>query len=113
VDDELELVLLFKEALSQIHGVNVFAFTEPNLALQHFESNKSNYWTVISDFRMPGLTGIELLRKVKSIKPEVKTLLISAFEVSEMSEDCVDKFLQKPIHMTELVEVAPLITKTV
>jgi YesN/AraC family two-component response regulator len=103
--------LLFKAALSQIKGIEVFGFTDSHLALEHFELNRSSYRIVISDLRMPGLTGIELLRKIKAIKPEVKTLLISAFEVSELSEYCVDKYLQKPLRITELIEVVtPIVT---
>jgi hypothetical protein len=37
VDDEVDLACLFKEALSQIDGVQVFAFTDPLLALEHFQ----------------------------------------------------------------------------
>ena len=36
IDDEADLAYLFKEALSQIDGVEVFAFTDPLLALEHF-----------------------------------------------------------------------------
>ena len=37
IDDEADLACLFKEALSQIDGVQVFAFTDPLLALEHFQ----------------------------------------------------------------------------
>ena len=38
IDDEADLAYLFKEALSQIDGVQVFAFTDPSLALEHFKA---------------------------------------------------------------------------
>ena len=41
IDDEADLAYLFKEALSQIDGVQVFAFTDPSLALEHFQSQPS------------------------------------------------------------------------
>jgi response regulator RpfG family c-di-GMP phosphodiesterase len=56
---------------------------------------------------MPGMTGIELLEKMKAINPAVTRLLISAFEVNdELFQDCkcVDKFLQKPISMVKLID---------
>ena len=37
IDDEADLAYLFKEALSQIDGVQVFAFTDPSLALEYFK----------------------------------------------------------------------------
>ena len=38
IDDEPDLACLFKEALSQIQGAEVFAFTDPLLALEHFQT---------------------------------------------------------------------------
>jgi DNA-binding NtrC family response regulator len=107
VDDEVDLAYLFKDALSQIDGVMVFNFNDPLLALEHFQSNHKNYRVVITDYRMPGMTGIELLEKMKAIDPAVTRLLISAFEVNdELFQDCkcVDKFLQKPISMVKLID---------
>lgn len=52
------------------------------------------------------MDGAELLKKVKTINPYVKTILISAFQVSDgvfHDCDCIDKFLQKPITMTDLI----------
>ena len=107
VDDEADLAYLFKDALSQIDGVMVFNFNDPSLALEHFQTNHKNYRAVITDYRMPGMTGIELLEKIKAINPAVTRLLISAFEVNdELFQDCkcVDKFLQKPISMVKLID---------
>ena len=103
VDD---LVYLFKEALSTIKGVDVVAFTDSILALEHFQTNYMNYRCVVSDFRMPSMNGAELLDKMKQINPEVKRVLISAFEIEDdifKNYQCIDKFLQKPILMTELI----------
>ena len=106
VDDEDDLVQLYKDALSQIRGIKVFAFTDSNLALEHFNINHDNYFLVISDFRMSGMNGIELLDLIRKTDPRVKRFLISAFEVEDFLVQncgCVDKFLQKPIKITELI----------
>ena len=76
------LAYLFKEALSKIDGAQVFAFTNPSLALEHFQTNHQNYRIIISDYRMPTMTGMELLNKVKEINPAVTRIMISAFEDS-------------------------------
>ena len=55
---------------------------------------------------MPAMTGMELLSKVKDVNPAVTRIMISAFEVKdELFEECncVDKFLHKPILMTDLI----------
>jgi DNA-binding NtrC family response regulator len=107
IDDETDLAYLFKDALSQIDGVQVFAFTDPLLALEHFQTNHRNYSVVISDYRMPTMTGMELLSKIKDVNPAVTRIMMSAFEIQDelFNEcDCVDKFLQKPISMVKLID---------
>ena len=107
IDDEADLAYLFKEALSQIDGVQVFAFTDPSLALEHFKANHPKYMVVISDYRMPTMTGMELLSKVKDVNPAVTRIMMSAFEIQDdlfQEHKCVDKFLQKPVLMTDLID---------
>ena len=115
IDDEPDLAYLFKEALSQIDGVQVFAFTDPLLALEHFQANHQNYSVIISDYRMPTMTGMELLSKIKDVNPAVTRIMMSAFEIQDelfQEYDCVDKFLQKPILMTDLInEVRMIVSK--
>jgi two-component system cell cycle response regulator CpdR len=65
VDDDLEITILFREALKDIEGISLFTFTDPILALEHFQLNEYAYVLVISDFKMPGLNGLEFLSKVK------------------------------------------------
>ena len=107
VDDELDIMALFRDALSQMEDTNVCGFTDSTLALEHFKLNQSNYCLILSDFRMPNIDGMELLKKVKTINPSVKTVLISAFEVNEKDfeqDNCVDVFLQKPIAIPDLID---------
>jgi DNA-binding NtrC family response regulator len=113
IDDEMDLAYLFKDALSQIDGIQVFVFSDPNLALEHFQINLQHYRLVITDHRMPGMAGIELLENIKAINPAVTRILMSAFEIQDeqfQECNCVDKFLQKPVLMSELInEVRMLI----
>jgi two-component system response regulator ChvI len=86
----------------------VRAFTNPEEALQSFKSNAESYCLVLSDVRMPGLSGIQLARKVKEVNPRVKVVLMTAFEIrdDEFSKVFpsihVDGFVQKPIGIREL-----------
>jgi DNA-binding NtrC family response regulator len=108
VDDEIDLAILFKEALSQIPNVQVFAFSDSLLAFEHFQYNQKKYRCIVSDYRMPGLNGVELLSKVKQINSEVASILISAFEIDDevfKNCNCIDKFLQKPIKIANMIEV--------
>lgn len=106
VDDELDIVLIFKQALSR-QGYTVFGFTDPLLALEHFKLNSADYGLVITDVRMPRMSGFELAANIKAIKPDAKVVFMSAFEVSDlelsMPEVKINDFLRKPVNVKTLV----------
>ena len=106
VDDEHDIMSLFSDALSEIGDASVYGFIDSTLALEHFKLHQLDYSLIISDYRMPTMDGIELLKKVKAINSSVKTILISAFDIDDkLFEECkcVDKILQKPITIPELI----------
>ena len=108
VDDEIDIVNLFRDALSSIKGLSIFTFTDPITAFEHIKMNKSKYAIVISDLRMPGINGMELVYKIKKVNPLVRTLLMTAFEVSDnvfeegIKNNIIDGFLQKPLKLSAL-----------
>ena len=63
VDDDIDIVMLFHHALQSVARITLFTFTGPIMALKYFHINKHAYVAVISDFRMPGLNGMEFLKK--------------------------------------------------
>jgi DNA-binding NtrC family response regulator len=109
VDDEYDIVQVLKLGLQQ-NGFLVEGFTNPEEALQSFKSNAESYCLLLSDVRMPGLTGIQLARKVKAINPNVKVVLMTAFEIRDdefstvFPSTQVDGFVQKPVGIRELTD---------
>jgi DNA-binding NtrC family response regulator len=73
---------------------------DPMTALEHFKINKGAYALLISDLRMPGISGIDLVYKIKKENPLVRTLLMTAFEVDDkvfeeyVNIDIIDGFIQ-------------------
>ena len=63
---------------------------------------------MLSDIRMPEMSGIQLARKVKEINPKVKVVLMTSFEIKDnefskvFPSTQVDGFVQKPFHMKDL-----------
>ena len=108
LDDEIDLVAPFKLLLER-QGFSVLGFTEPLLALEHFQINRDKYRLVISDLRMPGMNGFEFIKKVKEIKPEVKVFFMTAFELDDIEFKRVlpsvkiDEFIQKPVLAKNLI----------
>jgi DNA-binding NtrC family response regulator len=110
VDDDSDIVTMVEQAL-QIHGFKVSAFTDPAMALEQFKVNCKDYTMILSDIRMPGMNGYELVKKAKDIDKQVKIVLMSAFEINDrefhnlLPDVKVDAFLQKPFHIQQLNEV--------
>ena len=112
VDDDVGTATFFHEALRQnIDQISVFSFTDPIEAFEHFTENKEKYVLVISDLRMPGLNGLELLKKVKTANPKVRTILMSAYNFEEeekfqqyMEEAVINPTIEKPVTMNRLYE---------
>ena len=112
VDDDVGTATFFHEALRQnIDGISVFSFIDPVKAFEHFTENKENYALVISDLRMPGLNGLELLKKVKTSNPKVRTILMSAYNFEEeekfqqyMEDAVINSTIEKPVTMNRLYE---------
>ena len=107
VDDDSDIVQVIKLGI-QKNKFLVNAFTNPEEALQNFQSNSEGYCLMLSDIRMPGLSGIQLAKKVKEINPAVKTVLMTAFEIRDIEfskvfpSTYVDGFVQKPIGLRDL-----------
>jgi len=110
VDDDPDIMLLFNEVLNDIRGVTIVTFTDPILALEHFQVYEYAYVLVISDYRMPGLNGMEFLKKIKELNPFVRTILMTAFQVEDKvfreytKEKIINAFLQKPIGIHDILK---------
>lgn len=108
VDDEQDITILFRDALMSIKGITVFTFSDPLLALEHFQIIEHAYVLVIVDFRMPELNDIELLRKMKELNKFVRAILMTAFALDDKffkvyaRREIINGFLQKPILLNDL-----------
>lgn len=114
VDDDPGTAIFFHEALKSIPGIKISTFTDPIVALEHFQVNAYAYVLVISDYKMPGLNGMELLKKIKDSNRLVRTILTTAFEIDDNIDDnvfqehtenrIIDGYLQKPISVHQLIK---------
>jgi DNA-binding NtrC family response regulator len=107
VDDDSDIAHVLKQGFLK-NSFLVSAFTNPEEELQNFQSNSEEYCLMLSDIRMPGMSGIKLARKVKEINPKVKVILMTSFEIKDnefskvFPSTQVDGFVQKPIQIEDL-----------
>jgi DNA-binding NtrC family response regulator len=110
VDDDPDISTLIEQALHR-HGFKVSAFTDPIMALEDFKVNCKDCSLILSDIRMPGMNGYELVKRTKEIDKQVKVILMTAFEIDDkefhnlLPDIKVDAFLQKPFHIQQLNNV--------
>jgi DNA-binding response OmpR family regulator len=108
LDDEYDIVDIIKLAL-EAEKYSVIGFTEPLMALEHFNINSLSYRLVISDWRMPIMNGFDFAKNIRQIKFDVKVLIMTAFSVENDSDftsmfesQKIDGFIQKPFSIKQL-----------
>jgi len=103
VDDEKNYLVVL-EALLEDEGYEVLAASSGQAALEIIRSRHVD--TVLTDIKMPGMSGIELLEEVKSFDPDLPVILMTAFAevdqaVSAMKRGALDH-IQKPFDNREI-----------
>jgi DNA-binding NtrC family response regulator len=104
----MDILYLFRDCLQGIPGIKLFVFTDPIAAYEHFKYNESKYALVLSDYRMPGMDGMELIKKIKDTKQSVRTILMTAFQTNDKlfheytSKKIINGFLQKPVKIEDI-----------
>jgi CheY-like chemotaxis protein len=109
VDDQEDILVIFKSSLEQkfLSSINIETFKSSEEALIRF--TESHYDLVILDVRLPRINGIQLYKIMKSIRPSVKVLFVSALDSAEEFITILpglgsSNILKKPVEMKCFVE---------
>ena len=103
VDDESEIVESLSEVFSSFF--EIYHSTSAAQALEMFKEHAPKI--VLSDQRMPEMTGIELMRKIKEINPSTRRVLITGYSdinvvVDALNDGLLWKYVAKPWNHEEL-----------
>jgi len=103
LDDEPVVGDRVKPAVEQ-DGYEVEVFVDPLEALKRIE--ETSFDIVITDIRMEGATGIEVLERVIAKKPDAKVIIITGYATMELAREAMEKmafdFIAKPFKLAEL-----------
>jgi DNA-binding NtrC family response regulator len=112
IDDEEDILNLFSDFLKK-EGYGVTSFLDPLKALDEIHRRPQRYSIIITDVRMPGISGIELIRRIGKINHDIKVIIISAFELNgeDLRNIRYDNFVEKPVHMHYLAQTIERILK--
>ena len=107
VDDEFDIVMIIRRYLEK-WGYVVDTFTNPLYAYQIFNANPDRYSLVLTDIRMPEMTGIRLANLLLEVRPETKVVIMTAYEVtpdelhSQLPTITHNDILQKPFRLAQI-----------
>lgn len=104
VDDE-PMLLELAEAVLKPLGYQVRTFRDPELALRECSAVLPD--VIITDYAMPRMTGMDLIRECRRLNPRQKMILLSGTVDEHMFADAPvkpDQFLTKPYQIQELAE---------
>jgi adenylate cyclase len=105
VDDEEGVRRSLKKVLERDH-YSILLAESGQEAIEIVQANKRDIETVISDFKMPGLNGLETLIEIGKLNPEVTRIILTGYATMESAIESVnagiDGFLTKPFDNTEL-----------
>lgn len=107
VDDE-ELMLKLEEGILQNFGFKVYSALNGRDAVASFQDHKDDVVCVLLDLNMPEMSGQQVLEKLRSIDPKVRTLVVSGFSLSEFDNAILrgkrTEYIQKPFRTEDLKE---------
>jgi len=107
VEDEFEIRSLLSEVF-RIEQYEVFQASDGLEALRVFDENKDRIDLMITDLGLPNLGGIELIERVRSIKPGLKIIGSSGYGRVNIREEVLraggDEFIPKPYVTIELIK---------
>jgi PAS domain S-box-containing protein len=105
VDDEEPLVRLATRTLEEL-GYAPVGFTSSTAALAAFRADPQRFDAVITDERMPGMSGSALIREVRGIRDRIPVVLMSGFVggavASRAREAGAEEVLKKPLSARDL-----------
>ncbi len=107
VDDQRSLVTLAEETLAAL-GYEPAGFDSSVAALQAFRADPQRFDLVLTDETMPDMSGVELVREIRRVRPELPIVLMSGYSGAQLTERAraagAGEVLRKPLVRRDIAE---------
>lgn len=110
VDDDQSIRWVLQRALEKA-GIQITAYEFASDLLRDLEQSKSNLPdAIITDIRMPGMSGFDLIKGIHELHPELPVIIMTAHSDMESAMSAYDsgafEYLPKPFDINEAIELA-------
>lgn len=107
VDDQREVRLALKDAIETL-GPDFLVVDVPSGEEALLDLSSNSYDLLVTDVRLPGITGLELIRKVKKLNQEMNIILMTGLLEPEIRQEVADAgaaaFFLKPIEVADFLD---------
>lgn len=116
VEDDKYMNLTLSGFLEE-EGYDIVSAVSANEAIEKIEDNCKSYSLVILDYNLgnlSGMTGLDILQKMKSVNPDVKSILITAYsdkKIKDLAKNAgIDVFINKPFLLDDILDAVASLT---
>lgn len=109
VDDQREILRLLRAALDSLKNKDIKISEAPSGEEALLESTRQEINLLITDYKLPGISGVELMHKIRVRHPDVKVILITGMTDKKMRDEMLNAgalaVFDKPIPMADFLDV--------
>ena len=109
VDDQREILRLLHSSLDTLKNSEMKIFEAPSGEEALLEASRNKIDLLVTDYLLPGMTGVELMHKIRGRNPDVKVVLISDMTERKVREEMLNAgamaLFDKPIPLADFMDV--------
>lgn len=109
VDDQRDILRLLHSTLDTLKKTEIKIFEAPSGEEALLESSRHKIDLLITDYKLPGMSGVELMHKVRARHPEAKVILITGMNERKVREEMLNAgalaIFDKPIPLADFLDV--------
>ena len=109
VDDHRDILRLIHSALDTLKLKKIKIYESPSGEEALLESTRNKIDLLITDYMLPGMSGVELMHKIRVRHPEVKIIFITGISERKVREEMLNAgamaIFDKPIPLTDFLDV--------
>jgi CheY-like chemotaxis protein len=109
VDDQRDILRLLHSTLDTLKKPEIKVFEAPSGEEALLESSRHKIDLLVTDYKLPGMSGVELMHKIRARHPEAKVILITGMTERKVREEMLNAgalaIFDKPIPMADFLDV--------